>query len=269
MKNQGIYVSLDIGTTSIKVVVAEYVRGQLNIIGVGNEKSEGLSRGVIVDIDETVESIRKAVRQAEQKSNIQIKDVIVGIPSNQISIEPCHGMIAVSSENREITDVDVYNVISAAKVRSVAPEREIISVIPEEFIVDGFDGIKDIYNKKLKSIYKASIVVTKSMFAALDKVKDKDGRYMLQTDVASPTGYSFGGKTIYKVDDTVFGNEGDMKFFIGDVTEFVKEFDRAQVSVKWVNNDIYGQLLGLFIRLDIKRVDEEAGFFGTYTDVVA
>ena len=71
MKNQGIYVSLDIGTTSIKVVVAEYVRGQLNIIGVGNEKSEGLSRGVIVDIDETVESIRKAVRQAEQKSNIQ------------------------------------------------------------------------------------------------------------------------------------------------------------------------------------------------------
>lgn len=143
MKNQGIYVSLDIGTTSIKVVVAEYVRGQLNIIGVGNEKSEGLSRGVIVDIDETVESIRKAVRQAEQKSNIQIKDVIVGIPSNQIAIEPCHGMIAVSSENREVTDVDVYNVISAAKVRSVAPEREIISVIPEEFIVDGFDGIKD------------------------------------------------------------------------------------------------------------------------------
>ena len=143
MKNQGIYVSLDIGTTSIKVVVAEYVRGQLNIIGVGNEKSEGLSRGVIVDIDETVESIRKAVRQAEQKSNIQIKDVIVGIPSNQISIEPCHGMIAVSSENREITDVDVYNVISAAKVRSVAPEREIISVIPEEFIVDGFQGIRD------------------------------------------------------------------------------------------------------------------------------
>ena len=99
-----------------------------------------------------------------------------------------------------------------------------------------------------------------------NKVKDKDGRYMLQTDVASPTGYSFGGKTIYKVDDTVFGDEGDMKFFIGDVTEFVKKFDRAQVSVKWVNNDIYGQLLGLFIRLDIKKVDEEAGFFGTYTD---
>ncbi len=143
MKNQGIYVSLDIGTTSIKVTVAECVRGQLNIIGVGNEKSEGLNRGVIVDIDETVESIKKAVKQAEQKSNIAITNVVVGIPSNQIAIEPCHGMVAVSSENNEITDVDVYNVISAAKVRSVAPEREIISIIPEEFIVDGFDGIKD------------------------------------------------------------------------------------------------------------------------------
>ena len=59
-----------------------------------------------------------------------------------------------------------------------------------------------------------------------------------------------------------------MKFFIGDVAEFVKEFDRQQVYVKWVNNEIYGQLLGLFVRWDIKKVDEEAGFFGTYTDAV-
>ena len=73
MKNQGIYVSLDIGTTSIKVVVAEYIRGQLNIIGVGNEKSQGLSRGVIVDIDETVESIKKAVKQAEQNQILKLK----------------------------------------------------------------------------------------------------------------------------------------------------------------------------------------------------
>ncbi|WP_025728777.1 cell division protein FtsA [Atopobacter phocae] len=141
--NQQIYVSLDIGTTAIKVVVAEYVKGQINVIGVGSEPSRGVSRGVIVDIDETVRAIELAVRQAEQKSGVTIRDVYVGIPSNQIQIEPCHGMIAVSSENREITDKDVFNVIAAAKVRSVAPERDIISVLPDEFIVDGFDGIKD------------------------------------------------------------------------------------------------------------------------------
>ena len=186
------------------------------------------------------------------------------------SIKTYRGYVPVSQEMIDDADYDIMSIVED-EVFNQGENTElslVAAVLKKATQADaaGFDGIKDIYNKKLKSIYKASIVVTKSMFAALDKVKDKDGRYMLQTDVASPTGYSFGGKTIYKVDDTVFGDEGDMKFFIGDVTEFVKKFDRAQVSVKWVNNDIYGQLLGLFIRLDIKKVDEEAGFFGTYTD---
>lgn len=143
MRNQEIIVSLDIGTTSIKVVVAENINGRVNIIGVGNEKSRGLSRGVIVDIDETVLSIQNAIQQAERKANVKINEVVVGIPSNQLAIEECHGMIAVANDNREITAQDVDNVIAAAKVRSVPPEREIISVIPEEFIVDGFNGIRD------------------------------------------------------------------------------------------------------------------------------
>ncbi|HGL2885438.1 TPA: phage major capsid protein [Streptococcus pneumoniae] len=189
------------------------------------------------------------------------------------SIKTYRGYVPVSQEMIDDADYDIMSIVEDEVFnQDENTELSLVTAVLKtatQADAAGFDGIKDIYNKKLKSIYKASIVVTKSMFAALDKVKDKDGRYMLQTDVASPTGYSFGGKTIYKVDDTVFGNEGDMKFFIGDVTEFVKEFDRSQVSVKWVNNDIYGQLLGLFIRLDIKKADEEAGFFGTYTDVVA
>ncbi|WP_035053615.1 cell division protein FtsA [Carnobacterium pleistocenium] len=143
MRATEMYVSLDIGTTSIKVVVAEYNNGQMNIIGVGNEKSEGLNRGIIVDIDKTVQSINKAIKQAEQKANVDIYNVVVGIPSNSVEIETCHGMIAVSGENREITEVDVQNVLAAAMVKSVPPEREILTILPEEFIVDGFDGIKD------------------------------------------------------------------------------------------------------------------------------
>lgn len=207
----------------------------------------------------------------ELKSNPELGKP--GISEIDYSIKTYRGYVPVSQEMIDDADYDIMSIVED-EVFNQGENTElslVTAVLKTATQVDaaGFDGIKDIYNKKLKSIYKASIVVTKSMFAALDKVKDKDGRYMLQTDVASPTGYSFGGKTIYKVDDIVFGNEGDMKFFIGDVTEFVKEFDRSQVSVKWVNNDIYGQLLGLFIRLDIKKVDEEAGFFGTYTDVVA
>ena len=208
------------------------------------------------------------VSTEELKSNPELgKPAISEI---DYSIKTYRGYVPVSQEMIDDADYDIMSIVED-EVFNQGENTElslVAAVLKKATQADaaGFDGIKDIYNKKLKSIYKASIVATKSMFAALDKVKDKDGRYMLQTDVASPTGYSFGGKTIYKVDDTVFGDEGDMKFFIGDVTEFVKEFDRAQVSVKWVNNDIYGQLLGLFIRLDVKKADEEAGFFGTYTD---
>lgn len=189
------------------------------------------------------------------------------------SIKTYRGYIPVSQEMIDDADYDIMSIVED-EVFNQGENTElslVATILKSATQADaaGFDGIKDIYNKKLKSIYKASIVVTQSMFAALDKVKDKNGRYMLQTDVASPTGYSFGGKTIYPVDDTVFGSEGDMKFFIGDVSEFVKLFDRSQVSVKWVNNDIYGQLLGLFIRLDVKKVDVAAGFFGTYTDAVS
>ena len=189
------------------------------------------------------------------------------------SIKTYRGYIPVSQEMIDDADYDIMSIVEdEAFNQGENTELSLVTTILKSATqadAAGFDGIKDIYNKKLKSIYKASIVVTQSMFAALDKVKDKNGRYMLQTDVASPTGYSFGGKTIYPVDDTVFGSEGDMKFFIGDVSEFVKLFDRSQVYVKWVNNDIYGQLLGLFIRLDVKKVVAAAGFFGTYTDVVA
>lgn len=213
----------------------------------------------------------KMVSTDELKNNPELGKP--SISEIDYSIKTYRGYIPVSQEMIDDADYDIMSIVED-EVFNQGENTElslIAAVLKTATQADaaGFDGIKDIYNKKLKSIYKASIVVTQSMFAALDKVKDKDGRYMLQTDVASPTGYSFGGKTIYPVDDTVFGAEGDMKFFIGDISEFVKLFDRSQVSVKWVNNDIYGQLLGLFIRLDVKKVDEAAGFFGTYTDVVA
>ncbi len=143
MAKTGMYVGLDIGTTSVKVVVAEYIEGQMNIIGVGNAKSDGLNRGIVVDIDQTVQAIQRAVRQAEEKAGIQIKSVNVGLPANLLEVESCQGMIAVSSESKEITDEDVRNVASAALVRSTPPERLIVAILPQDFTVDGFEGIKD------------------------------------------------------------------------------------------------------------------------------
>ena len=143
MDNSGMYVGLDIGTTSIKVIVAENVKGQMNVIGVGTERSNGVSRGVIVDIDKAAEAIQRAVRQAEEKASIEIHDVIVGIPANMLKIEPCSGMIAIDDQSREITGRDVRSVATAALIQSLPPEREVVDILADEFVVDGFDGIKD------------------------------------------------------------------------------------------------------------------------------
>ncbi|MBB6443752.1 cell division protein FtsA [Bacillus benzoevorans] len=143
MNSNEIYVSLDIGTSSVKVIIGEMVNDSLNIIGVGNVPSQGLRKGSIVDIDETVHSIRRAIEQAERMIGMDIRTVIVGITGNHCLLQPSHGVVAVSSENREITDEDVARVIDAAQVVSVPPEREIIDVIPKQFIVDGLDEIND------------------------------------------------------------------------------------------------------------------------------
>lgn len=143
MDDNEIYVSLDIGTSSVKVIIAEMANERLNIIGVGESPSQGIKKGIIIDIDKTVDSIKKAITQAERMVGVEISQVIVGIVSNQVHLEPCHGIVAISSENNEITDDDVWNVMDAAQVVSLAPDREIISTIPDQFIVDGFSGITD------------------------------------------------------------------------------------------------------------------------------
>lgn len=119
------------------------VNDSLNIIGVGNASSQGIKKGAIVDIDETVNSIKKAISEAERMVGVEIESVIVGVGGNHIQLQPCHGVVAVSSEDREIRNDDVYRVIDAAEVVSIPPEREIIDVIPTQFIVDGLDEITD------------------------------------------------------------------------------------------------------------------------------
>ncbi|ERN53227.1 cell division protein FtsA [Alkalihalophilus marmarensis] len=143
MNNSEIYVSLDIGTSNVRVIIGEVANGTINIIGVGNTHSEGIRKGAIVDIDETVRSIKRAVEQAERMVGLSIKQVIVGVNGNHVQLQPCHGVVAVSSPDREIGDEDIARVIDAAQVVSIPPEREIIDVIPKQFVVDGLDEIND------------------------------------------------------------------------------------------------------------------------------
>ena len=164
----------------------------------------------------------------------------------------------------EIMQDDIQDQDEQTKLAIVADILKTATVVNAA----GYDGLKDILNVKISSVYKKSLVVTDSMFNALDKVKDKEGRYMLQPDITSPTGYSFSGKTIYSVDDELLGSEGDMKYFIGDVEYFLTLFDRMQLSVQWEDNHRFGKNLASYLRFDVKKTDADAGVFGTYTDAV-
>ena len=143
MTRDGFFTGLDIGTNSIKVLVAEHRNGELNVIGVSNAKSKGVKDGIIVDIEAAATAIKSAISQAEEKAGISIKSVNVGLPGNLLQVEPTQGMIPVTSDTKEITDQDVENVVKSALTKSMTPDREVITFIPEEFIVDGFQGIRD------------------------------------------------------------------------------------------------------------------------------
>ena len=143
MNHQEIYVSLDIGSSSVKVLIGEMSDDQLHVIGVGHVKSTGIRKGAIVDIDATVQSINKAVEQAERMTGIKIDEVVLGVPANQTFLQPVKGVVAVNGENREITDDDLERVIDSAQVMSIPPERELVNLIPKQFIVDNLDEIKD------------------------------------------------------------------------------------------------------------------------------
>jgi len=140
-KKDSLVVGLDIGTTKICTVVGEVVDGQVQIIGLGTHPSKGLRKGVVVNIESTVQSIKRAVEEAELMADCHITSVYAGIAGGHIKGINSHGIIAV--KNKEITSNDVRRVIDAASAVAIPMDREIIHVLPQEFIVDGQDGIKD------------------------------------------------------------------------------------------------------------------------------
>jgi cell division protein FtsA len=137
-------VGLDIGTTKICAIVAEVESsGQLKIIGVGSSPSDGLKRGVVVNVEKTVQSIKFAVAEAEQMSGTRIDAVYAGIAGDHIRSVNTRAVVAVSGPENEITSSDEERVIEAAKAVSIPLDREIVHVLPQSFVVDDQPGIKD------------------------------------------------------------------------------------------------------------------------------
>ncbi len=136
-----IIVGLDVGTTKICSVVGEISSGDVNIIGIGTHPSIGLRKGVVVNIESTVESIKKAVEEAELMAGCEISSVYAGIAGGHITGFNSRGIIAIKGP--EITESDVERVIDAARAVAIPMDREVIHVLPQEFIVDDQTGIQN------------------------------------------------------------------------------------------------------------------------------
>ena len=155
----------------------------------------------------------------------------------------------INDQSRNTRNTDIATVLKSATAKSVT----------------GLDGLKDLVNKEIKKVYPVKFIISASLYAELDKLKDKNGRYLLQDSITSLSGKMLFGKEVIVLDDEMIAGAGELKGFVGDPKSFCAFFDRKQTSVEWVDNQIYGKLLAGVVRYDVKKTDADAGFYITYT----
>ncbi len=143
MSNQkeNLIVGLDIGTTKICAIIGSVTENDLEIVGIGTSPSKGIRKGAVINIESTVAAIRKAIQEAELMAGCEIHSVFAGIAGAHITGMNSQGVIAI--KNREVTEEDIHRVIDAAKAIAIPMDREVIHVLPQEYIIDDQDGIKE------------------------------------------------------------------------------------------------------------------------------
>ncbi len=181
MGRDSLVMGLDLGSTKIAAIIAELEEdGTVKIVGVGCTPSTGLRKGVVITLEETVESITSAVAEAEQMAGVKVSSVVAGIAGDHIRSMESKGVIAVAG--KEVTEMDVERVIDQAQAVSIPMDREIIHALPQEFIIDDQRGIKDplgMSGVRLEStvhIITGAVTSAKNIYKAIEKagLKVKD-----------------------------------------------------------------------------------------------
>jgi len=163
-------VGLDIGTSKVVAIVGEItVEGDIDIIGIGTQASRGLKKGVVVNIESTVQSIQRAVEEAELMAGCQIRSVYAGIAGSHIRSINSHGIVAI--KEKEVTAADVARVIDAAKAVAIPADQRILHVLPQEFVIDNSEGIRDPISMSGVRLEAKVHLVTGAMSAAQNIIK--------------------------------------------------------------------------------------------------
>ena len=139
---KGLIAGLDVGTSKVAVLVGEVSDdGEINVLGIGSQPSSGLKRGAVVDIENTIESIRRAVEEAEVMANRPVRSVFVGVAGSHVRGLNSVGIVGI--RNREVSEGDVERVIDAARAVAIPSDQQVLHILPQEFIIDDQDGIRE------------------------------------------------------------------------------------------------------------------------------
>ena len=181
------------------------------------------------------------------------------------------GVLPVSMEMlQDAPEIESVVAEYVAEAKALTEQYKIGEVLQKAtpVAVSDVDGIKDAFNKGLSN-YNRMFVVSESFFAEIDKIKDADGRYLLQDSITAPSGKQLLGSPVVVVADDVLGKAGEAHAFVGDVKAFALEAMRSDIAVQWVDDDIFGKKLAVALRADWQVADAQAGKFLTFTPASA
>ena len=185
------------------------------------------------------------------------------------TVETYRGAIPVSQESVDDADVDLVSIVAEAAAQiKVNTTNNAIAEVLKTFTaktVKNLDEIKKILNVDFDPAYDVAFVVSQSFYQLLDSLKDQNGRYLLQDSITAASGKVLLGKPVFVLSDTVLGNAGEAKAFVGDFKRAVLFADRQDLGLRWADNEIYGQYLQAVLRFDAVKADAKAGYFLTYT----
>ena len=137
-----IIVGLDIGTSKVVALVAEVdANGDIEIIGMGSHPSRGMKKGVVVNIESTVQSVQRAIEEAELMAGCQISSVYVGIAGSHVRSLNSHGIVAI--KDGEVIDADLERVLDAAQAVAIPADQKILHILPQEYVIDNQEGIRE------------------------------------------------------------------------------------------------------------------------------
>ena len=185
------------------------------------------------------------------------------------TVETYRGAIPVSQESVDDADVDLVSIVAEAAAQiKVNTTNNAIAEVLKTFTaktVKDLDEIKKILNVDFDPAYDVAFVVSQSFYQLLDSLKDQNGRYLLQDSITAASGKVLLGKPVFVLSDTVLGNAGEAKAFVGDFKRAVLFADRQDLGLRWADNEIYGQYLQAVLRFDAVKADAKAGYFVTFT----